>query len=104
VLDNQAIGGLPAGPIDRHEYRLDHFEKPIDALCLMLCVPPTKCMAVEELRCANKNMLPEDLNRVSYYERWAVGLKTVLVGKGVLDEAAIAERMRQLRARTGRAA
>ena len=103
MRDNQDIGGRPAGPIDLHEHRLDDFERHIDALCLMLCVPPTKCVAVEELRRAKEDMLPQDFDRVSYYERWTVGLKTVLVEKGVLDEAEVAARMRALRARSGTA-
>lgn len=94
------VGGLPAGPIDRQEHRFNSFERHIDALCLMMCSPPVKKVAVEELRRAKEEMFDGPFMKANYYQRWAIGLRAVLVEKGVLREAEIDARIAALK--TGR--
>jgi hypothetical protein len=91
------VGGQPAGPIDRHEHCFNSFERHIDALCLMMCSPPVKKVAVEELRRAKEDMFDGEFARANYYQRWAIGLRAVLVEKGVLDAAEIDARIAALR-------
>lgn len=93
------VGGQPAGPIDRHEHRLDSFERHIDALCLMMCSPPVKAVTVEELRRSKEDMQDGAFRQASYYQRWTLGLRAMLLEKGILGADEIERRIAALKAK-----
>ena len=57
-----------------------------------LALPRSIWLSIERLT-------PEDYENLSYYERWAKSLAWVLVDKGVVSEAELAERAEAIRAR-----
>lgn len=96
------MGGLPAGPVDRHEHANTLWEKRVDALYLLLTHPDRALIRVDELRRGIASLAPDVYDRLSYYERWIASMALLLVEKGVLTQADIEQRVTQLRAAAGR--
>ena len=95
------MGGLPAGPIDRDEHELSLFDRRVDALMMLLTAPSRKVIRVDELRRGIESLAPADYDRLTYYQKWLMSMRTLLVEKGVLTEAEIAERIERLRRASG---
>lgn len=86
-------GGWPgAGPIDRGEHELAHWEKQTEALVLLLTHPNKRVFRVDELRRAIESLEPESYERLDYFERWLGVIENLLVEKGVLTHEEVAER------------
>jgi hypothetical protein len=92
------VGGLAAGPVDRSEHDTAHWEWQIDAM-IRLALQKGLLSDFAELRDGIERLTPADYDDLSYYERWARSLAWVLVDKGVVTEAALAERAEVIRAR-----
>jgi hypothetical protein len=92
------MGGQPAGAIDREEHDLSLFDRRVDALMMLLTDSKRKVIRVDELRRGIESLSPEDYDRLTYYQKWLMSMRNLLVEKGVLSEAAIAERVERLRA------
>ena len=92
------VGGLPAGPVDRSEHDTAHWEWQVDAM-IRLALQKGLLSDFAELRDGIERLTPEDYENLSYYERWAKSLGWVLVDKGVVSEAELAERAEAIRAR-----
>ncbi|MGF1609664.1 MAG: nitrile hydratase [Kiloniellales bacterium] len=92
------LGGLPAGPIDRSEHVLNFWEWRVDALVRLLFA---KGLLVDfaELRRAIEDLAPDAYDRLTYYERWAGAVATLLVEKGVLSQAELDQRIAAIKAR-----
>jgi hypothetical protein len=89
------MGGLPAGPIDRHEHDLLPWEKQVDALLRLLMAK--RVMTLDELRRGIEELGPQAYDELSYFERWIAAIANILLEKGVvgvreLGEAIAAER------------
>ena len=92
------LGGLPGGPVERAEHELAFWEWRVDAMVRLLFKSGT-LVDFAELRRAIEDMGPEAYNELSYYERWAGAVATLLVEKGVLSQAEIDARMAAIRER-----
>lgn len=80
------IGGLPnPDPIDYAEHTLMDWERRIDALRGVL--GDKGYMTVDELRRAIENLPPERYRALSYYQRWAEAVESLLIEKGLLSAA-----------------
>jgi nitrile hydratase subunit beta len=86
------LGGQPAGPIDRSEHALEPWHKLVTAL-LGALRDPNKLVTVDEMRRAMEDMPPEDYRRLEYFERWAVGVATLVVEKGLMTREELAARL-----------
>jgi hypothetical protein len=76
-------GGWPgAGPIDKAEHELSIWEKRTDALMNLL--RGKGMLRTDELRRAIESIEPDDYEKLRYYERWIVAIKSLLIEKGVL--------------------
>ncbi len=93
------IGGLPGGPIDRHEHETAGWEKLITALGTVLAAK--RLRTVHESRRAQEE-LGDDYNRLAYFERWARATANLLAEKGVLTPAEVKARMAEIKRRIGR--
>ncbi len=92
------LGGMPGGPIDRAEHALAFWEFRVDAMVRLLF----KCGVLNdfaELRRAIETMGPKAYDELSYYERWAAAVATLLVEKGVVGQDEIDGRMAEIKAR-----
>ena len=80
-------GGLPAGPINRSGHQLAPWEKRVDALSGLLGRKGLR--RTDESRRAMENMDPALYVRLAYYERWVVGMETLLIEKGITTKEEI---------------
>ena len=76
-------GGWPgAGPINKAEHEYSMWEKQTDAIRAVLGAK--RMIRVDELRRAIESIEPGEYEKLTYYERWIVAIKTLLLEKGVL--------------------
>ncbi len=92
------VGGQEAGPIDLSEHDTAHWEWQIDAM-VRLALRKGLISDFAELRDGIERLTPDDYENLTYFERWARALATTLVSRGVVTEAAIAEKAQLIRAR-----
>lgn len=89
------LGGQPAGPIDRSEHGLEPWHKLVTGLLTALRTDH-HLVTVDEMRRAMEDMPPEDYRRLDYFERWAVGLSTLAVEKGLITREELDRRIAKL--------
>ena len=89
------LGGLPGGPIDREPHTLTPFEERVDAMMMVLT---NQCgiYKVDSLRRTIEEMPPHEYRDLAYYEKWMLGIRRMLVEQGVLTDAEIDARVRQI--------
>ncbi len=87
-------GGWPgAGAINKAEHELSMWEKRTDALMNLL--RGRRMLRTDELRRAIESLTPGDYEQLSYYERWIVAIKSLLIEKGILTAAAIDQKIKE---------
>ena len=94
------VGGQAAGPVDRAEHDAAFWEKEVDAIQVLLSDDTRRIVGVDELRRGIESLGPEAYDTLSYYDRWIASIASILVEKGILSEAEIAERVSAIRARS----
>ena len=76
-------GGWPeAGPINTAEHELTMWEKRTDAIRGALGAK--HLIWTDEMRRAIESIEPGEYEKLSYYERWIIAIKTLLIEKGIL--------------------
>jgi hypothetical protein len=91
------MGGLPAGPIERHEHVNAAWEKRVDALARLLS--EKKLRRVDEARRAIEALPPDAYDRMSYYERWMAATAQLLLERGVITSDELGRKIEEVRAR-----
>ncbi len=91
------IGGLPAEAIQRIDHDLAPWEKRCHALADVLDF--RKIISTEEKRRGVEALGEATINKLSYYERWAVCFANLLFAKGVITPEELALKMVQIEAR-----
>jgi hypothetical protein len=92
------VGGQEGGPVDLSEHDIAHWEWQIDAM-VRLALSKGLISDFAELRDGIERLTPEDYENLTYYERWAKSLAYTLVSRGIISEAALAEKARAIRDR-----
>jgi len=92
------VGGQEGGPVDLSEHDIAHWEWQIDAM-VRLALSKGLISDFAELRDGIERLTPEDYENFTYYERWANSLAYTLVSRGIISEAALAEKVRAIRDR-----
>ncbi len=92
------VGGLDAGPIDRHEHANTLFEKRVDAMVMLLVGPQLACFRVDALRRAIEGITPEEYARRGYYEKWLMATRDLLIEQGVVGREELDARIAALAA------
>lgn len=87
-----------AGPIDQTEHENAYWEWQIDAM-VRLALEKGLIADFAELRDGIERLTPEDYDRLSYYERWAMSLAYALTDKGVFTEQQIGDKVAEIRER-----
>ena len=90
------MGGLEAGPIDTVDHGMAFWERQTNALRGV--VVRSGIATLDELRRANEDLGDRYLE-LTYWEKAAVGLRTVLVERGVVNDAQVEARMTEILAR-----
>ena len=91
------LGGLEAGPFARVEHELEPWEKRCHALADVLDFH--KIINTEEKRRGIEALGSELINKLTYYERWAVTFANLLFQKGILTPEELAIKMDEITAR-----
>ena len=93
-------GGLPTDePVDRSGHEWADWEYLTNALVGAL--RRREIINVDELRRGIESIPPDEYEAYSYYERWSASLETILIEKGVLQEAEIDAKVTELDDRWG---
>jgi len=93
------MGGLPAGPVERHEHDYALWEKRVDALMVLLSAPERRLLKVDELRRNIEGLGADAYERMSYYERWISSITQTLIQRGVLTIDELGRKMAEVEAR-----
>jgi len=92
------LGGQPAGPVDRAEHEAEPWQNLVTALMYLLR-DHCHLAKTDEMRRAIEDMKPEDYQRLGYFDRWAVGISTLVVEKGLMTPDEIKRRIGDISAR-----
>ncbi len=98
------MGGDPAGPIDAHEHTPTLVERRIDAMMQLLRQKPRAFWVTDENRRTIESLTPETYRDSTYYQKWCLAMRSLLVEKGVLTDAEIETKLAEVKARHGKAA
>jgi hypothetical protein len=98
------MGGDAAGPVDTHEHTPTMSERRIDAMMLLLRNSPRSFWVTDENRRTIESLTPETYRDSTYYEKWCLAMRSLLIEKGVLTEAEIAAKLAEVKTRHGSAA
>lgn len=93
------MGGLPAGPLDRHEHEPTMTERRIDAMMMLLRAKPRAFWNTDENRRTIESFTPEMYEGSAYYARWINAIRRLLVEKKLVTEAEIEARLAEVKAR-----
>ncbi len=93
------MGGDTAGPVDQHDHTPTMTERRIDAMMQLLRQKPRAFWVTDENRRTIESLTPETYRDSSYYQKWCLAMKSLLVEKGVLAEAEIAAKLVEVKAR-----
>ena len=94
------LGGQPAGPIDRAEHDAAPWQNLVTALMYLLR-DHCRLAKTDEMRRAIEDMDAEDYRRLGYFDKWAVGLSTLVVEKGLMSRQELAKRRGAIGTRVG---
>ena len=94
------VGGMPTDePIDRGEHEWADWERQTAAV--VGAVRSGGLMTVDEMRRGIEALPPDEYEALSYYERWAASLETILVEKGVISSEEVDGKVNSLQERWG---
>ena len=94
------VGGMPTDePIDRGEHEWADWERQTAAV--VGAVRSRGLMTVDEMRRGIEALPPDEYEALSYYERWAASLETILVEKGVVSSEEVDGKVNSLQERWG---
>ena len=95
------LGGLEGGPIDSDAHEATFWEQRVDAMLTLLADGKRRLMDTAELRRGIESLGPEAYESLSYYERWAASIATIVVEKGVVTQDELDRRIAEIRERKG---
>ncbi len=93
------LGGLPGGPVDTSKHEPTLTERRIDAMMMLLRAKPRSFWVTDENRRTIESLEPKTYAEASYYERWVLAMRGLLIEKGVLSEAEIEAKLAEVRSR-----
>lgn len=96
VHDLGGVEPFASTPIDRREQALTQFDLNVDALMYLLSHPSRRIIRVDELRRSIEALPSDDYARLTYYERWLLAMRDLLVEKEVLSADEIASKLIEL--------
>ena len=99
------LGGQPAGRVDPSDHGLEPWHRLVTGILNALRERPQgKLVQVDEMRRAIEDMPPDDYRNLAYFEKWAVGVSSLMIEKGLVTRNELDHRMANIRARLGGAA
>lgn len=93
------VGGLQAALIDREEHDLNHYEKRVDALLMLLVGPKNAAFRVDALRRAVEDYAEREYDGTPYYDRWIRAIRNLLIEQEILSTEEIDAKIAEVAAR-----
>jgi hypothetical protein len=94
------LGGLEAGPVDREEHDLAHWERMVDAMVRLL-LKHGVYTDTAQLREGIEALGPDVYDELSYYERWAASAARKCILEGIVGREELEQRMSEVAQRSG---
>jgi hypothetical protein len=92
------LGGQAAGPVERSEHEAEPWQNLGTALMYLLR-DHCRVAKTDEMRRAIEDMEPGDYRRLGYFDKWVVGLSTLVVEKGLISREELVRRAQEIGAR-----
>lgn len=93
-------GGWPeTKPIDKTDHQLEDWERRTDALMQLLSSPEKRVIRLDEMRRTIESLPPAQYESLSYYERWAAALESLMIEKKILAREEIERKVAELERR-----
>jgi hypothetical protein len=93
------IGGLEAEDIDTADHMAEPWEKRVRVMLQQLGRRDVPVVSRDELRRGIEDLGTEEYNSLSYHERWAASITSILLQKGVIDVDELGRKMQEVEAR-----
>lgn len=87
------IGGKELGPIKFKHHERSSFDRHVDGLQRLLGGGGARIYKIDELRRMIEELSPDDYAYFSYYERWMLAIKRLLIDKDVISEKEIKKKI-----------
>jgi len=94
------LGGRPAGRVERTEHEAEPWQNLVTALMYVLR-DHCHLAKTDEMRRAIEDMDPENYRRLGYFDKWAVGLSTLVLEKSLISREELVRQVRDISARIG---
>lgn len=95
------LGGLVLGPVPIADHERERWEKRVDAMGQVLRQLPNSPVVLDALR-RNAEALGDTYHRLAYGERTCHALMQVLIQRGVITIAELADKMAEIEQRGGK--
>ncbi len=92
-------GWLGAGPIQKADHQLEDWERWTDAMMQLLSGPEKRVIRLDEMRRTIEGLPPAQYESLSYYERWATALESLMIEKKILTREEIERKAAELERR-----
>jgi len=89
------LGGKDFGPISRAEHERSDWDNRVDAILKLMLAG--RRFRIDELRRAIESLPERDYMTFSYYEKWLVAMRGLMVEKELLSDTEIEQRVASLR-------
>lgn len=96
------VGGLPAGPVDRHPHDYAPWEKKVDAIMRLMI--GAGLFTLDEMRRTIEELGPGAYEELTYYQRWVQAAANLALEKGLVTPSELGQAMEAARARHAEAA
>ena len=93
------IGGLEEEDIDTADHTAEPWEKRVRVMLQQLGRRDVPVVSRDELRRGIEDLGTEEYNGLSYHERWAASITSILLQKGVIDVDELGRKMQEVEAR-----
>jgi hypothetical protein len=90
------IGGLEAEDIDTADHTAEPWEKRVRVMLQQLGRRDVPVVSRDELRRGIEDLGTEEYDRLSYHERWAASIASILLQKGVIDVDELGRKMQEV--------
>ena len=87
------VAGSVVDPVDTTAHELAGWEKRIDALYKLLADEKRCLFVVDEFRLAIESLGPDVYNTHSYYERWVLAIRNILIKKQIITSDELSQRV-----------
>ena len=91
------VGGKEFGPINFDNRKKTLFDKRVDVLQRLLGLAGAKVYRVDELRRSIESLPAKEYYSLSYYQRWILAMKSLLIEKEVLEEEEIEKKLSNIK-------